>query len=1319
MVCGFSLPLQRDELLEIKDDPNDYRVRQIYPIRDLPTKLKDAEMALSGSAGFACLLPAKDGGRDVFDVFFSVLVHFHKDLSKEAKRKAWEWILNAFGSLVQRLDGELTTPNAITHEERAQRAVAMKMLVYLFTQMIEMMEANETSSSELLMSRATNKTKKALTSEACMWDGEGKTRALLLLYRWAQLPLRNLFEPPIVEEEVINAAANCIFRILENPTIALQRTKDLRQSAFQILGLLCSNYGYLLSCRLKIVQSLRHFEHLGSTLAEAVVLLVRDYGCSGVIMEIVRDLAQIDPQELQRDTSATRAYATFLTEITEAVPELMKPCLSLLTLHLDGPSPSLRKCVLSILGEITLQVFVGEVLEEAERETRDQFLDCLEDHVHDVHAHVRTSVLQIWTKLCSAKAIPLNRQQRLLKLVMGRLHDKSSNVRKQAVQLLTALLQCNPYRASMPVEELKEELEKEAKKLRQLTGETEEDVALKNLQSWEDNQEDVMNAIDEILESSNSEQEHESEALWENASRNEVLLRIKHLLSKKKAVRAVELLRAALDHFPQDEIFIPKEEEQMEAEHWFDLLKAIALFDANAMDKKTSEEDANDEINKQKVVVAYLQDSFCFAQLVNEALPTVAVLLGSKLSSDIMEAIQFFVSAFEFGVLNAMIGVRKMLALIWSQETAVREAVLGAYKRLYVNGVDANPKERAQMIVRNFIALVSGATIGELTSLEELVGMLVKSKDIGVDCFNLLWQYFTMMLPTVTQEESRGAIVLLGMVANVEPTVITTNLSLLLETGLQKRGKHDLGMVHDICLALTKLGNFKNSSPEGQSFPGLKFEATHELFTSLEDILVEGISSRSSSYIPMSQKAVVVIYQLSEEPDKILERILKRVSSQIFQNDQRIPTRSLSRLFALVGNVALGQLNHLEVSILNELKRRKMIKEALKERNSRKSIGGSARKNGRQSLKGEDGEDNLEVMGAEADDAEIEFIRQVCEKEVVSGPDGLLSQFLPLVVHVASHPSEYSDPNLRASAGLALSKLMLVSSEVCEEHLQLLFTLMEKSQEEVIRANLIIASGDLSFRFPNILEPWTPRMYARLRDDSTLVRSNTLNVLTLLILNDMIKVKGQISDMALCIDDGNEKISGLAKQFFTELARKGNALYNVMPDIISRLSDVGSGVSEEKFRTILFFIVGLIEKDKHLESLVEKLCHRFRATQSSRQWRDLSYCLSLFSFNEKALKKLQDNFGCLSDKLHDDTVYNSIAGILVQARKNVRLEAKVMIDEIEDKLDEAREKCLEDFGASSRAVAAKGSTTNNGRKQAISNEEKQSMDNTEDDDMSD
>ena len=51
-----------------------------------------------------------------------------------------------------------------------------------------------------------------------------------------------------------------------------------------------------------------------------------------------------------------------------------------------------------------------------------------------------------------------------------------------------------------------------------------------------------------------------------------------------------------------------------------------------------------------------------------------------------------------------------------------------------------------------------------------------------------------------------------------------------------------------------------------------------------------------------------------------------------------------------------------------------------------------------------------------------------------------------------------------------------------------------------------------------------------------------------------------------------------AKLFFTELARKGNALYNVMPDIISGLSNPEAGIEEANFREVMKYIIALIEK---------------------------------------------------------------------------------------------------------------------------------------------
>jgi len=52
----------------------------------------------------------------------------------------------------------------------------------------------------------------------------------------------------------------------------------------------------------------------------------------------------------------------------------------------------MRMCVLGIMGEIVLRMLSVENLEESPRDMRDQFLDHLEDHLHDVNAFVRVKV---------------------------------------------------------------------------------------------------------------------------------------------------------------------------------------------------------------------------------------------------------------------------------------------------------------------------------------------------------------------------------------------------------------------------------------------------------------------------------------------------------------------------------------------------------------------------------------------------------------------------------------------------------------------------------------------------------------------------------------------------------------------------------------------------------------------------------------------------------------------------------------------------------------------------------------------------------------
>lgn len=158
---------------------------------------------------------------------------------------------------------------------------------------------------------------------------------------------------------------------------------------------------------------------------------------------------------------------------------------------------------------------------------------------------------------------------------------------------------------------------------------------------------------------------------------------------------------------------------------------------------------------------------------------------------------------------------------------------------------------------------------------------------------------------------------------------------------------------------------------------------------------------------------------------------------------------------------------------------------------------------------------------------------------------------------------------------------------------------------------------------PNFLKQNSDRLYEGLSDKDMMVKKNTLMVLTHLILNGMIKVKGQLGEMAKCLEDKDTRVSDLAKLFFTELSTKDNALYNNLQDVISHLSVGTHAVEEDVFETTMKFIFTFIEKDRQAEAIVEKLCQRLRLADTERQWRDIAYCLSLLPFkSERSMKKL-------------------------------------------------------------------------------------------------
>lgn len=200
-----------------------------------------------------------------------------------------------------------------------------------------------------------------------------------------------------------------------------------------------------------------------------------------------------------------------------------------------------------------------------------------------------------------------------------------------------------------------------------------------------------------------------------------------------------------------------------------------------------------------------------------------------------------------------------------------------------------------------------------------------------------------------------------------------------------------------------------------------------------------------------------------------------------------------------------------------------------------------------------------------------------------------------IVVHTELLSGE-KNRTLRAASTLAFSKFLCVSSQFCDQHHRLLFKILETSKDASIRSNTVIALGDVAVSFSSIIDENSNELYKGLSDKDLVVKKNTLMVLTHLILNGMIKVKGQLGEMAKCLEDTDERIADLAKLFFSELATKENAIYNNLPDgmfthiptvicqsiwfvlVISHLSVGAHAVDEEVFQSTMRYIFSFIEK---------------------------------------------------------------------------------------------------------------------------------------------
>ncbi|XP_029958924.1 condensin complex subunit 1 isoform X1 [Salarias fasciatus] len=1295
MSWDFFVPVYVGDLVKT-GGINQYVVQDVVSPKHLPSSLSRFKAALR-SQGPVCIL-------EHFDTGYSVLQHYNSvDLA--VKEDALELLIQVVSGLSTSLPALLVS-TTLSAAERKEKLNAVKMSVFLLCKLTESLESE--SYRQSIVTAPGKSGKKGKSSEGLQqWDSERET-VLQALVQLLQLDIRSLWNLSLVEEEFISCVSCCCYKLLENPTIGHVKSKPTRDSIIHLLGLLIKKYNHLLGASVKVIQLLQHFEQLSSVFAQAVSVWSTEYGMRAIIGEVIREIGQKSSEELAREGSGVKSFATFLSELGTLVPELMIPYISVLITHLEGESHSMRVAVCEVLGEILVRVLCGDGLDETGKADRDRFFDTLQEHLHDTHSHVRARVLQVYTRIVNSKALPLTKYSEVMELAVGRLMDKSINAVKSAIQLLAAFIAHNPYSCKLSSADLKKPLEKETAKLREMKeklGGQRPVAVIKASELWAAMEPELLVTVRTELEPTGDaeEEQHEDEEDGdveeeEAEDPRATAVKIAQYLRVNKYRNAVKLCIRAHSSFPESEMF-----SSLSTLTSGNLMDTLALIfkgsdeDASEVSQnlpptpqKEGEKEADGELKKQEMLVQYLKDTETFALQVERAISVINTMLYWKTTSVVQEAVQFCVTVCEFSVANSVSGVRRMLPLVWSTDAAIKDAVVQAYRRLYLNPQGDTVRVKAQTLVDSLSELIVDASLGTIQCLEEIVQeFFSSSSSLQSTVIQVLWERFTGKRET-SGLNKRAAVLLLGMAARAEREVVLSNLDTLCSVALGEKVTEDFLLARDTVITICSITDHVRQS---KSAP-FRLPQDHQLFTCLTQAIAEGVVMEDPYWQSFMEQAVRLVYFLAESPDQLCSRLLQRSarllldqiaeggevnrdvgqtqdgSQESSEQGEQVSCVCLAQLLALCGCVAFWQVSHLERSVSAELRRRRGETEEREEKE--KGPGSKAKQAANESTM----EEELGLIGASAEDTEAELIRKICETELLA-EENLLSAFLPLLVRVCSSPGRYSHPQLTTAACLALSQYMMISPSACEENIRLMFTVLERSALPVVRANAIIALGDLTVRFPNILEPWTQNLYARLSDEVPSVRQTAVTVLTQLVLKDVLKVKGQVSEVAVLLIDPEPHITSLALNFFNELAAKDNAIYNLLPDIISRLSDPERGMSSEDFNTIMKQLFSYITKERQTESLVEKLCQRFRTAKTERQWCDLAMSLSLLSMCERGFKRLQECWECYSDKLTEPGVYQPLLSITAKLRRGAKPQFKGQVDEFEKRLTAVHTRGLE------------------------------------------
>lgn len=1198
--------------------------------------------------------------QSTFDRLCSIARRF-EDLPHHGHRSSLlDALCSSFACLVARIDKDLASceEEAIVSQYRSAFKAYIFFLQWVSSKCIK---ESRQAVSESLPAATKGRGKKKISANEWDWPLQF-SKIVKVAGQALSIDLWTLFRPSRPDQTMLLKLIQLCSAALAMPEAV--KDEELAGCAGHALAALAITYRQMDQVVAALVDAINSYEHTPALVADILRHSVAHWDDTTLATAVVADIASVEPSEYERQQNATgekagvRSVGVFVEELSSKLPRFMAQQISLLLPHLAGKAWTLRSSIVTALGFLLHKAF--EVGSHADAEsadahaarlkTKQHLLDILCRRIRDQSSFVRKAVLQTWQYLATNRAVPLGHWLLVTTVATGRLEDKSSLVRKEALRLLAALMLHNPFGPALPIDRFSATLQVHKAMLEQLDEEEDGTMTGNNETGNNDN---IM--VEADGQDENVKMEIDSDV-------GPVKTQVENEIDTKINVAAVRKRRTPADV------------------GWDGTLEEL------------------------QALVASLELAVDFTNTLSDSMPTLLQLLASATVSDVQESIALLLTCKQFEVAGAPDAIRKILPLVFSRDQAIKDRIIDALDHLYISGWAGNTFTSAEA-ASNLVRLAMGATLGELASLEEVIKecMLPSRKLITPLILHEVWMIAekasahahahahgqnntsngsdesnALDLANTTDNKKNmarivaAALAVLSATAScspdsfADPKYVSAFVRLGFGVGYRRHeeesgcitggGECNALAARHAGAALRRLGPILMS----WSKAGYHSKELEDVYAVLIGTVVGGCDATNTfgrDWYSVAESSLSALYQIHPAPHAVAAGIIRNLASKTFttrRNSEnggegrldRIPSVPLSHFFFVLGHVALSHLVMTER--VTKAVRRARVEAELKR-------GESFRGNGEG--KGEKKDFAAELgVGSAAADAELDAMKEASEGQIL-GEGSLLAPYARVVESYCRHSSLVSAPQeLKSSALLALVKLMTVDARVCEANLQLVFTLLQNHSrlvEAPLRCNLVIALGDLALRFPNIVEPWTGHMYAALGDPEVKVRKTALMVLSHLILNDMMKVKGHISKVAMCLEDDDQRISALAQLFFDELSKKEtqrgvSPVYNLLPDILSNLAKEPT-LSRNGFRSIMTRLLGYVKKDKQGDALVEKLCQRFAAANQSgdpAQWRNTAFCLSQLPIGDKGLRKLAESFASFKAALADGETAEMITAVV-------------------------------------------------------------------------